>query len=430
MRSERRQAEYIMKRKIISALLAGALCALSIIPAGAAGEGTEPAAQEEQAGPAEPTVKKMGLRAVASAVEENNPTVQALRKNASSIEESGSLAGASDGSGAVSPIEILNMQIAKLEQAMEGMDPGNDLYKTYQMQKELLEAQVQEMENSLANTITQGQAVLLQLEDAAYQVRQQAENLERQLAQSAQTMLIAIQNLEYTIEQLERQLASLDRNIAAAEVQFSIGALSQHQLDLYRNQRDRLARTIDSLYVQCESLGSSIAQLCGYDADTVVMPSTLAPVYDSQLRVMSYEDDLALAKENSFSIWQKRSELRQAQGVYDENIPATEYAVQSARDALTAEQQAVEASFSTIYKSVADRRDALDAARTAEQQAELDFRSSQVQYDRGMISELTYLQAQDTLENAKLAVAIAQLNLTSAYNQYEWAKQGIMTTAA
>ena len=213
-------------------------------------------------------------------------------------------------------------------------------------------------------------------------------------------------------------------------MQFSIGALSQHQLDLYRNQRDRLARTIDSLYVQCESLGSSIAQLCGYDADTVVMPSTLAPVYDSQLRAMSYEDDLALAKENSFSIWQKRSELRQAQGVYDENIPATEYAVQSARDALTAEQQAVESSFSTIYKSVTDRRDALDAARTAEQQAELDFRSSQVQYDRGMISELTYLQAQDTLENAKLAVEIAQLNLTSAYNQYEWAKQGIMTTAA
>ena len=47
-----------------------------------------------------------------------------------------------------------------------------------------------------------------------------------------------------------------------------------------------------------------------------------------------------------------------------------------------------------------------------------------------MISELAYRQAQDTLENAKDAVEIAQLNLTSAYNQYEWAKQGVMTTAA
>ena len=211
---------------------------------------------------------------------------------------------------------------------------------------------------------------------------------------------------------------------------FSIGTISQYQMDLYRNQRDNLARTIDTLQTQCESLGSSIALLCGYDADTVVMPSTLAPVYDSQLRAMSYEDDLELAKQNSFSIWQKRSELRQAQNAYDEDISGTDYAVQSAKDALAAEQQAVESSFGTIFQGVADSRAALDAARTAEQQAELDFRTSQVQYSRGMISELAYRQAQDTLENAKDAVEIAQLNLTSAYNQYEWAKQGVMTTAA
>lgn len=419
-----------MKRKIISVLLAGVLCAFSAVPAGAAGEAAAPAAQEEQAGPAEPAVREMGLRAVASAVQENNPTVQALRENAESIEESGSLAGASGGSGSVSPIDILNAQIQGLEQAMQGLDTESDLYKTYAVQKSLLEAQVEELEGSLSSSIAQGEMALLQLGDAAYQVRRQADNIEGQLAQTAQTLLITIQNLKYNRGQLERQLASLDRTIDVAEVQLSIGTISQYQMDLYRNQRDNLARTIDTLQTQCESLGSSIALLCGYDADTVVMPSTLAPVYDSQLREMSYEDDLELAKQNSFSIWQKRSELRQAQNAYDEDISGTDYAVQSAKDALAAEQQAVESSFGTIFQGVADSRAALDAARTAEQQAELDFRTSQVQYSRGMISELAYRQAQDTLENAKDAVEIAQLNLTSAYNQYEWAKQGVMTTAA
>lgn len=419
-----------MKRKIISVLLAGVLCAFPAVPAGAAGEAAAPAAQEEQAGPAEPAVREMGLRAVASAVQENNPTVQALRENAESIEESGSLAGASGGSGSVSPIDILNAQIQGLEQAMQGLDPESDLYKTYAVQKSLLEAQVEELEGSLSSSMAQGEMALLQLGDAAYQVRRQADNIEGQLAQTAQTLLITIQNLKYNRGQLERQLASLDRTIDVAEVQLSIGTISQYQMDLYRNQRDNLARTIDTLQTQCESLGSSIALLCGYDADTVVMPSTLAPVYDSQLREMSYEDDLELAKQNSFSIWQKRSELRQAQNAYDEDISGTDYAVQSAKDALAAEQQAVESSFGTIFQGVADSRAALDAARTAEQQAELDFRTSQVQYSRGMISELAYRQAQDTLENAKDAVEIAQLNLTSAYNQYEWAKQGVMTTAA
>lgn len=419
-----------MKREIISVLLAGVLCAFPAVPAGAAGEAAAPAAQEEQAGPAEPAVREMGLRAVASAVQENNPTVQALRENAESIEESGSLAGASGGSGSVSTIDILNAQIQGLEQAMQGLDPESDLYKTYAVQKSLLEAQVEELEGSLSSSMAQGEMALLQLGDAAYQVRRQADNIEGQLAQTAQTLLITIQNLKYNRGQLERQLASLDRTIDVAEVQLSIGTISQYQMDLYRNQRDNLARTIDTLQTQCESLGSSIALLCGYDADTVVMPSTLAPVYDSQLREMSYEDDLELAKQNSFSIWQKRSELRQAQNAYDEDISGTDYAVQSAKDALAAEQQAVESSFGTIFQGVADSRAALDAARTAEQQAELDFRTSQVQYSRGMISELAYRQAQDTLENAKDAVEIAQLNLTSAYNQYEWAKQGVMTTAA
>lgn len=419
-----------MKREIISVLLAGVLCAFPAVPAGAAGEAAAPAAQEEQAGPAEPAVREMGLRAVASAVQENNPTVQALRENAESIEESGALAGASGGSGSVSPIDILNAQIQGLEQAMQGLDTESDLYKTYAVQKSLLEAQVEELEGSLSSSMAQGEMALLQLGDAAYQVRRQADNIEGQLAQTAQTLLITIQNLKYNRGQLERQLASLDRTIDVAEVQLSIGTISQYQMDLYRNQRDNLARTIDTLQTQCESLGSSIALLCGYDADTVVMPSTLAPVYDSQLREMSYEDDLELAKQNSFSIWQKRSELRQAQNAYDEDISGTDYAVQSAKDALAAEQQAVESSFGTIFQGVADSRAALDAARTAEQQAELDFRTSQVQYSRGMISELAYRQAQDTLENAKDAVEIAQLNLTSAYNQYEWAKQGVMTTAA
>ena len=419
-----------MKREIISVLLAGVLCAFPAVPAGAAGEAAAPAAQEEQAGPAEPAVREMGLRAVASAVQENNPTVQALRENAESIEESGALAGASGGSGSVSPIDILNAQIQGLEQAMQGLDTESDLYKTYAVQKSLLEAQVEELEGSLSSSMAQGEMALLQLGDAAYQVRRQADNIEGQLAQTAQTLLITIQNLKYNRGQLERQLASLDRTIDVAEVQLSIGTISQYQMDLYRNQRDNLARTIDTLQTQCESLGSSIALLCGYDADTVVMPSTLAPVYDSQLREMSYEDDLELAKQNSFSIWQRRSELRQAQNAYDEDISGTDYAVQSAKDALAAEQQAVESSFGTIFQGVADSRAALDAARTAEQQAELDFRTSQVQYSRGMISELAYRQAQDTLENAKDAVEIAQLNLTSAYNQYEWAKQGVMTTAA
>ena len=415
-----------MIRKLISALLAGTLCVLPVLPAGAAGE-TPPATQEEQAAdPTAVTVRKMGMRAVRAAVEEGSPTAQVLRKTAASMDP-GSISGATGGS---SEAEALQGLIASMTAAMEKSgNPEDSLYKTYEAQIKVLQIQLEGLQQS-ASSAMQGMTALLQLEDAAYQLRRQADNVAGQLAQTAQTLLITIQSLQYNKAQIERQIAALDRTIAVAEVQLSIGTISQLQMDTYHNQRDNLARSLETLDVQCENLGSSIALLCGFDAGTVVMPSRISLVYAADLREMSYEDDLAEAKANSFSIWQQRNELRQAQNVYDEDIPATGLSVQSARDALEAEQQAVESSFATIFQTVKDSQAALSAAQTAEQQAELDFHTSEVQYSRGMISRLEYQQAQDTLENAKLAVEMAQLNLTSAYNQYDWAKQGVMSTAA
>ena len=250
------------------------------------------------------------------------------------------------------------------------------------------------------------------------------------MALGGQTMLVAMQTLVYNAERLERQLASLDRSIEVLEVQLTLGMVSQLELDTARNQRDNLARTIDSLHDQCESLGCSLALLCGYGADTVIVPSSFAPVAGGDLREMDYDDGLALALDNSFSIWQSRNELRQAQNVRDEDIPSTMTAVQAAQQALAAEQDNVEAAFATLYQTVQDSMQARDAAETAATQAELDFRTSTVQYNNGMISRLAYQQAQDTLADARLAVESAQLSLRSAYTQYEWALEGVMTSAA
>ena len=295
-----------MIRKLISALLAGTLCVLPVLPAGAAGE-TPPAAQEEQAAdPTAVTVRKMGMRAVRAAVEEGSPTAQVLRKTAASMDP-GSISGATGGS---SEAEALQGLIASMTAAMEAIKNTEDsLYKTYEAQIKVLQIQLEGLQQS-ASSAMQGMTALLQLEDAAYQLRRQADNVAGQLAQTAQTLLITIQSLQYNKAQIERQIAALDRTIAAAEVQLSIGTISQLQMDTYHNQRDNLARSLETLDVQCENLGSSIALLCGFDAGTVVMPSRISLVYAADLREMSYEDDLAEAKANSFSIWQQRIRLR------------------------------------------------------------------------------------------------------------------------
>lgn len=420
-----------MIRKLISALLAGALCMATVVPAGAVNSGGTAAVQEE-APPEALTVKQMGLRAVERAVSENNASVQSLRKTAAGMDTGSSMSEQFEAQGDALKLQIAQYQsmIDEMEEAMEQIDKDNYLYKTYEAQKKQLENQRDSLQQSAASLPLQGAAVVMQIEDAVYQIRKQADNVADQITMAAQTLLLSIQNLQYSQQKLERQLASLDRNLDVMETQLSLGLVSQYQLDTVRNQRDNLALGITNLQTQCNNLASSLALMCGYDAGTLVMPSAFAAVTEKDLKAMSYEADLEEALKNSFSIWQKRNTLRQAQNVYDDSYDSSVYAVQSAREALAAEQESVESAFASTFQSVQDSRGTLQAAQTAEQQAELDFKTSRLQYERGMLSRLDYLQAQDTLENAKLDVQTAELGLVSAFNQYEWAKRGLTTAIA
>ena len=423
-----------MRKTIISALLAGALCIGAAAPACAAEPSAAPPAapQGTQSEPQALTVKKMGLRAVEKAVTENNPTVRSLQKTAAGLDTGSSIAAQMEMQGAAVEMQIAMYQglLEQIKSAMEECDQESALYKTYAAQQMLLESQIASLTQTAAALPAQSAAAVMQIDDAVYQLRHQADSIAAQMTSGAQTMLLSLRNLEYTTERLERQLASLDRSLAVLDTQLAIGMTSPLQVETTRGQRAALARSIDTLRVQSEGLASSLALMCGYDAGTIVMPSNFQPVYDADLKKMRFDSDLDEALKNSFSIWQRRNTLRQAQNAQDKEEESTVLAVQAAEQALEAEQENVRAAFTAAYQGVSDAHDALRAAQTAQTQAESDFRTSALKYQRGMISRLAYQQAQDTLENAKLDTETAQLNLRSAYNSYEWAKKGVTAAPA
>ena len=97
---------------------------------------------------------------------------------------------------------------------------------------------------------------------------------------------------------------------------------------------------------------------------------------------------------------------------------------------MAAAKESVVAAFDSTYKTVKDCRTTLAAKRTAQSQAELDLKTATVKYRKGIISKLAYQQAQDAITTAKLNVESAYLSLYTAYNQYEWAKEGVLITTA
>lgn len=424
-----------MKANWKRTLLSLVLCAGFVWPAGAVSTG-QPAASQTgtstaQSKPAAYTVKKMGLLGVKRTVESDNNTVKMLNKTAASLDSSSYMSGSASGATGESESEIYKKLIEDMEAARDNLpDKTSDLYKTYDAQIKVLKDYQTSLNQNAVSGMQQAMAMLSQLDDAAYTLRKQAKNVSGQLALGAQTMLITIKNLGCTKENLQVTLKQLDRNLAVLKTQRKLGMIGQLQLDTVQNQRNKLAQSIDTLETTRENLGSSVALMCGLDANTIVMPADFETLYEGNLDKMSYQKDLEQAQKNSFLIWQKQDAVRSAYNSYDKNISGTAEAVKSAEDALAAAKESVVAAFDSTYKTVKDCRTTLAAKRTAQSQAELDLKTATVKYRKGIISKLAYQQAQDAVTTAKLNVESAYLSLYTAYNQYEWAKEGVLITTA
>ena len=285
-----------MKANWKRTLLSLVLCAGFVWPAGAVSTG-QPAAPQTgtstaQSKPAAYTVKKMGLLGVKRTVESDNNTVKMLNKTAASLDSSSYASSGSTGSAGQSESQIYTDLIISMEDAMKKIDKTQqpDLYKTYEAQLQVLKDYrgihdlFQDYQTSLnqnaVSGMQQAMAMLSQLDDAAYTLRKQAKNVSGQLALGAQTMLITIKNLGYTKENLQVTLTQLDRNLAVLKTQRKLGMIGQLQLDTVQNQRDKLAQSIDTLETTRENLGSSVALMCGLDANTIVMPADFEVLYE------------------------------------------------------------------------------------------------------------------------------------------------------
>ncbi|WP_243115252.1 TolC family protein [Intestinibacillus sp. Marseille-P6563] len=94
---------------------------------------------------------------------------------------------------------------------------------------------------------------------------------------------------------------------------------------------------------------------------------------------------------------------------------------------MKAEKESVTASFRSLYKTLQEQQSTLTAAESDLAMAQKTFSIQQTKYESGMISELDYIEAQETLAAAEEAAITARTDLLTAYNDYQWAIRGVMT---
>ena len=260
--------------------------------------------------------------------------------------------------------------------------------------------------------------------------RRQMQNNADTICLSAENNYISLASMQYSLAQTERSLQQLDRSIAQTKKQVALGIATKNTLSGLESQRELLAAQQKSAQTSADSLANTLAIQCGYPTGTEITIESLPEVTAEQLASIDYETDLAEALKNSYSIWSADDSVRKASDDYENDVTNNLHAYEAAKIQRDATEESVKSSFRKLYKTMQEKNTAMTAAQTDLAQAQKTFAVSQLQYNRGMISRIKFEEAQDTYTTAQETAENARTSLLTAYNNYQWAKRGVMTSAS
>lgn len=418
-----------MKRYIAAGLSALLLCSMCA-PAYAADAGSgEQAAEAEENAPVSLTFDTLE-----QTVRENNVSIKSYNNTVKSEEETDvSVDYDMDYITIVNQISSYRQQIADLKDAIDdlGDDPEQAALKsTLQAQLRTLERNLQAAHSSYNDLDDKEDDAKEDQQKTVVSTRREMQNAADQICKDAENNYISLEALQYSLNETERSLAQLDRNIAAVEKQVALGMAGPNQLKSLQSQRETLLASQTTLNTQMENLTNTLALQCGYALGTELETEALPAITQEQLDALDYEADLQEALDNSYSIWSKEYAVETASDDYADGVTNNLHAFDAAKIDRDAEIENVTASFRQLYKDIQEKQAALTAAQANLAQAQKTYDVQELQYRLGIISQIEYMNAQDTLAAAEESAASAEIDLFTAYQTYQWAKRGVMSSAA
>lgn len=414
-----------MKRYIAAGMAALMLTGF-LVPAYAA-DAAETDKTEEQKGPV-----TLSFETLEETVRANNVSIKAGQSTLTGVEKT------DPGDSYITnywntdnEIAQYTKQIKELDEAIAALsDDESALRDTLKAQRYALQKSLEAAQASYDDLEDKEDDDEEQHEFTVNSTRRQTENAADLICMGAESTYISLQSLAFSHSERERSLKQLERNIEATRVRVSLGAAGQNTLKSLQSQRETVLAALDTIETQVENLKNTLAVQCGYAIGTELITTALPEVAPEQAGGVDYAADLAEALKNSYSIWSKEDAVRQASDDYENNKTNNLYAYKAAQIELDAEKEKATVAFRKLYKALEEARTMLGAAQSDWEQAQKTFHVQETQYKRGMISKLDYLNAQDELETAREAIDSAKIDLLTAYNNYQWAKRGVISSAS
>ena len=417
-----------MKRAAAAGLCAALLCGMCA-PAYAADTAkpaqTTTTAQTEVKAPA-----KLTFDTLEKTVREGNVSIRSYQQTVESAEKT----DVSD--QYVNKYFNLSQQIDAYDKQISSLKKSRDSIKDSDLRKTIT-AQISVLQATRDSLYQQYKDLDDDEDDAKDEQKKTVDSTRRQMQNNADTICLSAENnyislasMQYSLAQTERSLQQLDRSIAQTKKQVALGIATKNTLSGLESQRELLAAQQKSAQTSADSLANTLAIQCGYPTGTEITIESLPEVTAEQLASIDYETDLAEALKNSYSIWSADDSVRKASDDYENDVTNNLHAYEAAKIQRDATEESVKSSFRKLYKTMQEKNTAMIAAQTDLAQAQKTFAVSQLQYKRGMISRIKFEEAQDTYTTAQETAENARTGLLTAYNNYQWAKRGVMTSAS
>ena len=269
-------------------------------------------------------------------------------------------------------------------------------------------------------------------EDNAALVRQ-LRNAEDTAVMMGQSLYVTLLDLEAQSAALARQDAALDRSIAEMELRYQLGQISAMTLEQVKAGKTQLESGKATLDRNIAALRRQLNAMTGAELTASLTLTGLTEVTAEQLAAMDLEKDLEKAKAASYTLFDAKKTLDDADDTYRDDanyygynesnyrFQQVKHTWQAAQYTYNAAVQSYELSFRSLYDSVKDSAQILNAAQTALAVKRADLQTAQTKYDQGAISENALHTAEDDLCAAQDTVTGAAHDLFTAYNNYCWA---------
>lgn len=392
-----------------------------------------------------------------SKIRNNTPTAKALEeslKAAQAMDWNDAIGELED---AIDDMEILIAQMGSagtdaLNQALESLSASlgtfdkaeQDTYKDLvssivsvsmasatkiygKMQQATLESTLESLEDQLDDLKDQKKDYAKTLTDTERQI----ESTFEQLTAGAESLYVGILSTELQLETLKTSQEGTKRALEALQLRYELGQISALTLAQVENGYRSLVSGVNSLEITLSTMRASLQSMVGDPVTGTAKLAALPTVSASDLRSVNYNADLEKGKENSYSLYtanrsvedaeESMNDARKEEGKNSYQYKMAQHQYEAALFQQEAAIESFEVSFQKLYDSLAPAQTTLEDAKATLAYQEKVYAAEELKYELGNISANALADAKDTLIAAQRDCESAELNLFTAWNNYQQA---------